>query len=317
MVKNKKGSKKKGKGRGSLEALEPAYTDVGDQQHNAGLDALVGEASDQRSERSARSRESREKAVTEVDYPSEIIDESARSRPSRENLAHKKVAGGSHDARDMWEPAASSSLPSLTPSPTVDRRPDTNSNRFAELFKPPLLTRPISAENHNLHEEGTHSASGLLSSSPYPVSEKSMDEQARRERRAEKQRRSRAESIESAELHEAAVRSLKDLQARGPDDEEPRAFSWNDDANMRAAREALAREWGENESSEVFRRRKEALARTERQLRNMRVDEDRQYAEEINNFQWLAKNARKIDCIKPIWLKYGESWRRNAKRPPR
>ncbi|KAJ7661566.1 hypothetical protein DFH06DRAFT_1129647 [Mycena polygramma] len=109
-----------------------------------------------------------------------------------------------------------------------------------------------------------------------------LSETARAQRKAEKGRRNRADSIESAELREAAARSLKDQQASAgaTEDEEARPHVW-DDENIRAAHAALARERQEHEKSEEFRKRHAAFMRNEQLLKSLRVEEDRQYAADV------------------------------------
>ncbi|KAJ7675556.1 hypothetical protein B0H17DRAFT_1140180 [Mycena rosella] len=52
-------------------------------------------------------------------------------------------------------------------------------------------------------------------------------------------------------------------------------------ANLRATAEALARERGEDETSVEFNKCKAALARSENRLRDIRVNEDHEYAQEV------------------------------------
>ncbi|KAJ7917840.1 hypothetical protein B0H13DRAFT_2657641 [Mycena leptocephala] len=107
-----------------------------------------------------------------------------------------------------------------------------------------------------------------------------MDERARAERRAEKKRRNRAESIESAELQEAVRRSLEDNGRSTEDRAAHRAKAW-EDANLRAAYAALARERHTDENSEEFRRRQAALRRNENELRELRISDDGEFAAEV------------------------------------
>ncbi|KAJ7094856.1 hypothetical protein C8R44DRAFT_749431 [Mycena epipterygia] len=100
----------------------------------------------------------------------------------------------------------------------------------------------------------------------------------RNERRAAKQRRNRTDSIESFELKEAAKLGLKEHPTE-PDEEADPRVTW--DANIEAAREALARARGDGETPEEFQRRCEALQRSEQRLREIRVDEDGELAQDL------------------------------------
>ncbi|KAJ6561590.1 hypothetical protein B0H19DRAFT_1068348, partial [Mycena capillaripes] len=107
-----------------------------------------------------------------------------------------------------------------------------------------------------------------------------LSDTARRIRKAEKQKRSRDDSIESAEMHQAAALSLQEMQAENGDAGPMRRNVWDDD-NLRAAYAVLARERQNSENSEGFQRRCAALQRNEALLRTVRVEEDRIYAADI------------------------------------
>ncbi|KAJ7697431.1 hypothetical protein B0H17DRAFT_1130406 [Mycena rosella] len=143
------------------------------------------------------------------------------------------------------------------------------------------------------HKKGTRAAQlsqASRRSESSIVDDRSSDEteslsaNTRQVRRMQKQRHNRADSIESAELHEAAARSLKDHKRLShpetASDNSRRPNIW-DDANLRAAAEALARERGEDEMSVEFNNRKAALARSENRLRDIHVNEDHEYAKEV------------------------------------
>jgi hypothetical protein len=106
------------------------------------------------------------------------------------------------------------------------------------------------------------------------------DQVLRAARRAEKQRRTRASSIESAEVHEAARRSLEDRGATERSYNEWRPPVW-DDVNLRAAYAALERERHTTENSLEFKRRQAALIRNANELLAMRVSEDHAFATEV------------------------------------
>ncbi|KAJ7683175.1 hypothetical protein B0H17DRAFT_1228352 [Mycena rosella] len=114
---------------------------------------------------------------------------------------------------------------------------------------------------------GSARSSALPSSSPYPMSKG-------------KERRNRADSIESAELREAAARSLADMPSASDAGSQPRRNNW-DDKNVRMAAAALARERGENESPTDYRRRVAAWKRNDNQLRTLREADDREMAETL------------------------------------
>ncbi|KAJ7681728.1 hypothetical protein B0H17DRAFT_1138162 [Mycena rosella] len=127
------------------------------------------------------------------------------------------------------------------------------------------------------------------SSSPYPVSQglrsstdgSMLDKVARTQRRQEKQRRNRADSIESAEMHMAAARRLAERPAVGSETgSNPRPNQW-DDVNVCIAAEALARERGENEPPEEYNRWVAAWKRNETRLRRLCEQDDFNVAIEI------------------------------------
>ncbi|KAJ7098432.1 hypothetical protein C8R44DRAFT_889055 [Mycena epipterygia] len=88
----------------------------------------------------------------------------------------------------------------------------------------------------------------------------------------------RTDSIESFELKEAAKLSLKEHPTEHDEEADPRV-TW--DANIEAAREALARARGDRETPEEFQRRCEALQHSEQRLREIRVDEDGELAQDL------------------------------------
>ncbi|KAJ6559039.1 hypothetical protein DFH09DRAFT_1279631 [Mycena vulgaris] len=136
-------------------------------------------------------------------------------------------------------------------------------------------------------EQGSPTRGELPSSSPYPGDGESvMGDRERLQRRLEKQRRNRAESLESAELREALRRSLPTESAPSGSEAEHRPHVWTD-ANLEAAPAALARKQGTEETTEEFHRRREALARSERRLRELRVEDDHILAEAIDSEQQL------------------------------
>ncbi|KAJ6529342.1 hypothetical protein B0H19DRAFT_1083091 [Mycena capillaripes] len=114
----------------------------------------------------------------------------------------------------------------------------------------------------------------------HPSQSDQLSQDRREQRRADKQRRHRADSIESAEMREAAVRSMKDLQTAEDIAEERGPPTWEDDRILKAAREALAREREMHENTEEFSRRRAAFERTEKLLRSVRVSEDRRRGSE-------------------------------------
>ncbi|KAJ7678256.1 hypothetical protein DFH06DRAFT_1121755 [Mycena polygramma] len=137
-------------------------------------------------------------------------------------------------------------------------------------------------QHQELPRTSSHGSHGSRRTKSGSTKSGEMSETARTQRKAEKGRRNRADSIESAELREAAARSIKDQQANAAarDDDEARPHVW-DDENIRAANAALARERQANEQSEEFRRRHAAFLRNEQILKSLRVEEDRQYAADI------------------------------------
>ncbi|KAJ7113962.1 hypothetical protein C8R44DRAFT_740834 [Mycena epipterygia] len=141
-------------------------------------------------------------------------------------------------------------------------------------WRKPLATTTVDSDKIIMEHDAPPSVN-ILSSSPYPESEK-LSPSEHVERRNGKQRRNRANSIESFELKEAVRVSLE--EQRQNDDVDPRV-TW--DANIEAACEALARQRGENESLDTFKRRHEALLRSEHHLRDVHVDEDGVLAQEM------------------------------------
>ncbi|KAJ7663467.1 hypothetical protein B0H17DRAFT_1144109, partial [Mycena rosella] len=135
---------------------------------------------------------------------------------------------------------------------------------------------------------GSARSSVLTSSSPYPVSTgspvlvnlESALARSRGQMSKGKERRDRADSIESAELREAAARSLADIPAESDAGSQPRRSNW-DDHNVRLAAAALARERGENESPTEYRRRIAAWKRNDNHLRTLREADDREMAEDL------------------------------------
>ncbi|KAJ7149894.1 hypothetical protein C8R43DRAFT_951854 [Mycena crocata] len=193
----------------------------------------------------------------------------------------------SHEATDA---NSSSPLPSLTPTTGSGRtksKPNSLQARSATSkasTNTPAGQSPFSAPAHLEHQSETISPTeGWASSSPYPVNGRpetsSLPDDVRAEQRAQKARRNRADSIESMELKLAAMNSMKDNPAMLDDrsSAEPR---WND-KTIKAAHDALARERGENETAEDFAKRRAAWMCSEKELCDMRVNKDRQYAEEL------------------------------------
>ncbi|KAJ6486301.1 hypothetical protein DFH09DRAFT_1457233 [Mycena vulgaris] len=129
------------------------------------------------------------------------------------------------------------------------------------------------------HEPHLPGSSPIPSSSPYPMGNPSADNDDSDSLRNSERLARRADSIESAELHIAATRSLQELMpSDGNSDERPNEW---DDRNIKAAFAALARERSLHESSEEFQRRHTALTRNEKRLIALRTEEDRATAEAL------------------------------------
>ncbi|KAJ7491649.1 hypothetical protein B0H11DRAFT_2399077 [Mycena galericulata] len=112
-----------------------------------------------------------------------------------------------------------------------------------------------------------------------------MDEEQREARRREKRRAPTSGSVRT-NTSDRGRNTLPTSDYTSPLDnayseERPRLPDWEDDANLRAARDAIARERSMRENSEEYKRRREAHERAERQLREYRVEDDRAVAEQL------------------------------------
>ncbi|KAJ6520679.1 hypothetical protein DFH09DRAFT_1098252 [Mycena vulgaris] len=119
----------------------------------------------------------------------------------------------------------------------------------------------------------------------------SLPDDIRQARRQEKQRRNRADSIESAELCLGAARSLAEAQPRENEDDHPRPNTWDAGA-LRAAYDMLEREQEMRANAVAFKRKQAELDRTERRLRGIRVEEDFQYATDMAALAVLEASDR-------------------------
>ncbi|KAJ7444026.1 hypothetical protein FB451DRAFT_1413388 [Mycena latifolia] len=162
---------------------------------------------------------------------------------------------------------------------------------------PHAVVPPTPARSHvssRSHRSASVQSLGLPSSSPYPIGTEdqtdalSITNTERFRRREGKQRRNRAESIESDELRQATALSIAEMQRAMGGGAEGRPNAW-DDQNVKAAMASLARERGENESSEEFQRRRAVWARNEAQLRDLRIADDRVVAAAL-----LQKDANEL-----------------------
>ncbi|KAJ7649192.1 hypothetical protein B0H17DRAFT_1147823 [Mycena rosella] len=163
------------------------------------------------------------------------------------------------------------------------QRPGRDSVEFIHAVIPPSPpATPKSVSSGSAH------SSALPSSSPYPVSTGSpvLDNldtataRSCRQRSKGKEQRNRADSIESAELREAAARSMADRPAASDAGSQPHHNTW-DDKNVRMAAAVLARKRGDNESPTEYRRRVAAWKRNDKHLRNLREADDHDMAEAI------------------------------------
>ncbi|KAJ7606543.1 hypothetical protein DFH06DRAFT_1149868 [Mycena polygramma] len=164
----------------------------------------------------------------------------------------------------------------LTPSSRHSSQRTAQGTSFVQQVIPPT------PEEHqqDLPGASSHSSHGSRRSKTGSPDSGGMSEETRKQRKAEKGRRNRADSIESTELREAAARSLKDQQDNAAAEEDARPHVW-DDENIRAAHAALARERQLNEQSDDFHKRHAAFLRNEKVLKSLRVEEDRQYAADV------------------------------------
>ncbi|KAJ6507674.1 hypothetical protein DFH09DRAFT_1101060, partial [Mycena vulgaris] len=199
--------------------------------------------------------------------------------------------------------------PTRTSSARNDKRTDSRESDHAEVAIKLAVVPPTPTHGPRTVPEYTPSdrynrlpgSSPVLSSSPYPsgihqeeeVGSDIPSDSDRRARRAEKQRRNRADSIESAELHIAATRSLDQRRVNEESDASHHPNIWND-RNIKAANEALARDRSLHESTEVFQRRRAAWARSEQRLREFRVEDDRIIAEELYVDQLRESQDREL-----------------------
>ncbi|KAJ7132035.1 hypothetical protein C8R44DRAFT_730786 [Mycena epipterygia] len=142
--------------------------------------------------------------------------------------------------------------------------------------RPVITSRPISVDECEIASQD------MLSSSPYPEESQIISDHERRARRAEKKRRSSVESQESADMHQAAAASMLTAGHAVTSEEL--------DANIEAARATLACERAIHESPEEFRRRQDAYQRSARQLRDLRVQDDHEFAMEL-----VASELRDIE----------------------
>lgn len=168
----------------------------------------------------------------------------------------------------------------------------------------PIQPLQRSSENAPNSSERRTRSEDLPSSSPYPASAeahetRSLPEQERQEKREGKQRRNRADSIESAELRIAAAKSMQEAPAwsgdepPADDESDVRPNLW-DDGNVRAAMAASAREREVFENSAEFNHRRAAYARSERQLKRLREKDDEAYALQVASEDAVAVNDHKL-----------------------
>ncbi|KAJ6569808.1 hypothetical protein DFH09DRAFT_1080532 [Mycena vulgaris] len=237
--------------------------------------------------------------------PNEKSSQDSRDSNASAPNHHKPQRATVEDASD--EDDRRQRGPRTTGSTHNDRRSESRNPEPDDIainlaVVPPTPNHGPRSTSVNTASDRSHRLTGsspVLSSSPYPLGsvteepENHLRESERRARREGKQRRSRADSIESAELHLAATRSLVDQQGREDTDASHHSTRWND-RNINAAHAALAREQSIHESTETFQRRRAAWARSEKRLRDFRVEEDHIVAEELYMAQLRESQDRDL-----------------------
>ncbi|KAJ7147093.1 hypothetical protein C8R43DRAFT_953289 [Mycena crocata] len=245
------------------------------------------------------------------DYAMEPVppDEEPPSVVGRESspisVRSRENAGSMKTASSVVGQTESSSLPPLTPSVSGGRRrqpspgplgvegtPYSYSNTHERLQTQSAPASVGPSPQYKINDHGSE----LPSSSPYPepssqVSE--MPEAQRLERRAEKSRRARADSIESDDLKKAVARSMKDIPNSREQSELP-PTTWVD-GNIKAAYETLGRERAVHEDTEEFNKRHAALRRALKSLTDLRVAEDGQMAQEV--YEKMLAEEQKAEYI--------------------
>ncbi|KAJ6532153.1 hypothetical protein DFH09DRAFT_1092988 [Mycena vulgaris] len=234
--------------------------------------------------------------------PNENSSQNARDPNSSAPSHHKSQRATVEEASDEDDrrqrgPRRTSSVHYSRHSESRHSEPEEVAIKLAVVAPTPTHgPRPASIHTASDRLPGS---SPILSSSPYPLvnlieePDDSLRESEHRDQRNEKQRRNRADSVESAELHLAATCSLAAQRGHEESDTSHHSTRWND-RNLNAATDNLAREQVLHDSPEVFQRHRVAWARSEQQLRNFRVEEDRIVAEELYTEQLRESHDREL-----------------------
>ncbi|KAJ7102981.1 hypothetical protein C8R43DRAFT_963863 [Mycena crocata] len=234
------------------------------------------------------SRASRTVAVEEVDDeddPPHIRKERAKRKEREVHEAAKRAA-----ANRVSVASRSSSTGRNTPS---ERRRNSSQKDGREL--PISLTAdinlvPYSALQVPLPTSGTASRASDKSS-PYPAAsilhEYDVTGQLNDEERAARRKgKQRASTPHTARTNSRAT-SVPDSKVIS-DDELPRPANWTDQRTAQVAQEAIQREREVRTNAEEFQRRRREYELAEFRLRNFRVADDQEYAEQLQALDLLA-----------------------------
>ncbi|KAJ6589861.1 hypothetical protein DFH09DRAFT_1074367 [Mycena vulgaris] len=220
--------------------------------------------------------------------------ESTRSRAETEPNWRKATiqeVSDEDDVPNIRRHSASQKVPTPPQSDRNGRGSERGSERSQGHSRPrrptaspyPVSNAGIIYEDHEQvapQQQGVNHSSEPIGPRTESDEAHSLPDEIRQARRQEKQRRNRADSIESAEMRMAAARSLADAQPSINEDENPRPNTWDKGA-LQAAYDTLERERAMRANAVAFKRRQAELDRAERRLHGIRVEEDYQFAADM------------------------------------